>query len=295
MAFLAGREKIEKMSRKQCAEHFHAEASESAIEGYLTGFEPPDVATPPAAGLVPHAGWAYSGAVAAKVFRTIQQYRRPDTFVIFGTVHRRIAGDAVYARGSWLTRFGEVAIDEDLADRLIEDGRGLLERSESAHDGEHSIEVQMPFLKHFFPDARAVPISVLPHSDAPIVGKRIGELVKESDSDIVILGTTDLTHYGDAYSFSPGGHGPEGHEWMKRNDARIIGLAESMRPEEIVQEAKKNMNACGAGAMAATVAAAKALGCGSGLTIQYTTSYDVIPDRTFRMAVGYVGMVFCPS
>ena len=65
--------------------------------------------------------------------------------------------------------------------------------------------------------------------------------------------------------------------------------------EEIVPEANRGMNACGAGAMAATVAAAKALGCARGLTIEYTTSYDVAPRGQFQMAVGYVGMIFCSS
>ena len=72
-------------------------------------------------------------------------------------------------------------------------------------------------------------------------------------------------------------------------------LVEYLREADIVPEAGRNMNACGAGAMAATVAAARALGCAGGLTVEYTTSYDVVPDREFRMAVGYVGMIFCAS
>ena len=82
------------------------------IRELLTDFEPPQLAVSPAAGLVPHAGWVYSGAVAAKVFQTIKAYREPETFVIFGTVHRRIPSNSVYARGSWSTPLGEVAIDD---------------------------------------------------------------------------------------------------------------------------------------------------------------------------------------
>jgi AmmeMemoRadiSam system protein B len=134
---------------------------------------------------------------------------------------------------------------------------------------------------------------VLPDAVAPALGTRIGDFLNESDMDAVIMGTTDLTHYGDAYMFTPSGYGPKAHEWMRENDGRIIKLAEAMKAEDIVPEANKSMNACGAGAMAATVAAARALGCGEGLTIEYTTSYDVVPEREFRMAVGYVGMAFC--
>ncbi len=283
------------MARKQYASNFYADASEEGIQAFLAGFEPPELPCPPVAGLVPHAGWAYSGAVAAKVFQTIRTRRKPVTIVIFGAVHRRVSASAVYARGAWATPFGDVEIDEALADRLIESAGGLLERDESAHDGEHSIEVQMPLLKHFFPEAMAIPISVLPTADAAAVGRRVGEYLRDNDVDAVVVGSTDLTHYGDAYGFAPAGSGPEALEWMKRNDSRIIELAAGMRSAEIEPEARENANACGAGAMAATVAAAKALGCARGLTVDYTTSYNVIPERIFRMAVGYVGMIFCPA
>lgn len=283
------------MAREQYAADFYAGASERAIREMLVGFEPPELPVPPVAGLVPHAGWAYSGAVAAKVFQTIRSYRTPASFILFGTVHRRVTSNAVYARGSWSTPLGDVGVDEELADRLIEDSGGLLARSESAHDGEHSIEVQMPFLRHFFPEAKSVPISALPTGDAAAMGTRVGSCIKENGIDAVVVGTTDLTHYGDVYGYTPAGRGPQAREWMRSNDARIVELASEMRSDEIVNEAHANMNACGAGAMAATVAAAAALGCQSGLTIDYTTSYDVVPERTFRMAVGYVGMVFCPS
>ncbi|UCD58061.1 MAG: AmmeMemoRadiSam system protein B [Candidatus Hydrogenedentota bacterium] len=284
-----------KMPRKQYAANFYSGASEARVRRFLEGFEPPKLSAPPVAGLVPHAGWDFSGAVAAKVFDTIKSYKEPETFVLFGTVHRNIPDSAVYSRGSWLTPFGEVLIDEKLADRLLEQTKGFLERNESAHEHEHSIEVQMPLLKHLFPDSKAVPISVLPDDRAPALGGRVGEFLKKDRTDAIVVGTTDLTHYGDAYLFTPRGHGPEALDWMKRNDARIIELATTLKAEQIVAEAMKSQNACGAGAMAATVAAARALGSSKGETIEYTTSYDVMPERVFRMGVGYAGMIFCGS
>lgn len=283
------------MARKQYAANFYAGASEEGIRAFLTGFEPPELPCPPVAGLAPHAGWAYSGAVAAKVFQTIKIRREPGTVVIFGTVHRRVSSNAVYARGAWTTPFGDVGIDEALADRLLESAGGLLERDESAHDGEHSIETQMPFIKHFFPEAMVVPILAPPNGDAVAMGRRVGAYLRDNDVDAVVVGSTDLTHYGDAYGFAPAGRGREALEWMKRNDSRIIELAVGVRSAEIEPEARENANACGAGAMAATVAAAEALGCSRGLTVDYTTSYDVAPEGAFRMAVGYVGVIFCPA
>lgn len=279
------------MSRKPCASEFYRGASEATIESFVEGFDPPHLNALPAAGLVPHAGWSYSGAVAAKVFHTIKAHGDPKTIVIFGTVHRGIRANAIYARGSWATPFGDVMIDEQIADRLLEQLEGLAERDESAHQFEHSIEVQMPFLKYFFPTARTVPISVLPRENAAKLGERVGAFLKEH-SDRIVIGTTDLTHYGDMYSFAPQGYGPDAHEWMKRNDERIINLAVEMKAEEIVPEARHSMNACGSGAMAATVAAARALGCVEGKTIEYVTSHEITRERAFRMAVGYVGMIF---
>jgi AmmeMemoRadiSam system protein B len=283
------------MPRKQYAASFYSGASESQIDLFLTGFKPPELASLPLAGLVPHAGWGFSGAVAAKVFQTIKAYRDPKTFVFFGTVHRGIPDNAVYAHGSWMTPFGEVLIDVEFAERILDQTKGFLQRDESAHQYEHSIEVQMPFLKHFFPQAKAVPISVLPDGRAAELGSRMGEIMRGAESDAVLVGTTDLTHYGDNYLFTPRGYGPEGFDWMKRNDGRIIELASKLKAEQIVPEANENQNACGAGAMAATVAAARTLGSANGHVIEYTTSYDIMPERTFRMGVGYVGMIFCAA
>ncbi|RJP16137.1 MAG: AmmeMemoRadiSam system protein B [Candidatus Abyssobacteria bacterium SURF_5] len=279
--------------RQQQASNFYSGASQAWIEKALRGFEVSKLEKAPVAGLVPHAGWEFSGAVAAKVYQSIKAYRTPDTVICFGTVHQNIPDNAIYCRGAWETPFGKMSVDEALADRLLQRLSGLAERNESAHEHEHSIEVQMPFLKYFFPEARAVPISILPDERAHLVGRRVGELVKEESYNALIIGTTDLTHYGDAYFFTRAGYGHEAHEWMKRNDARIIGLASALRDDEIVAEAESNRNACGAGAMAATAGAAKVFGCRAGQVVAYTTSYDMAPEREFRLGVGYVGMLFC--
>jgi len=109
---------------------------------------------------------------------------------------------------------------------------------------------------------------------------------------IVVVGTTDLTHYGDPYGFTPFGYGPEAKKKMKENDARIIELALRMKAADIRKEAQKSHNACGSGALAATVAAAKAMGAEKGQLIEYTTSHDVMAEGEFDMAVGYAGIVF---
>jgi hypothetical protein len=280
-------------ARRQQASNFYSKASKEWVEKALHGYEPPKLERAPVAGVVPHAGWDFSGAVAAKVFYAIKKNLQPKTFVLFGTVHQHIIHNAVYSRGSWMTPFGEVLVDEQFAAKAIEKLKGVAERDESAHEYEHSLEVQMPLLKLLFPDALVVPISVLPDERAHLLGRRVAELVLENSSPTIIIGTTDLTHYGDAYLFTRAGFGPNAHEWMKRNDARIISLATALEDDRIVAEAEVNRNACGAGAFAATVGAAKTFGCRAGTVLAYTTSFDVMPEREFRMGVGYVGMVFC--
>ena len=251
--------------------------------------------TPPervVAGIVPHAGWQYSGAVAARVFESIRQKEKPATFIIFGAVHRWTGINAVYACGAWATPLGNAEIDEELARQILEATPQWTVEEPKAHSGEHSIEVQLPFLKYLFPEATVVPIAVNPDSRAVPLGQRIGEILKNDNRSAIVIGSTDLTHYGDMYDFTPVGDGPRAYQWVCENDFRILRLAEQMAASEIVPEADRHQNACGAGAMAATVAAAQVLGAGRGYLIEHTTSYDVAPEAVFRMGVGYAGMLF---
>ena len=274
-------------ARKPCAPEFYSGDCPRQIRSFLEGFTAP--ADPPqaVAGVVPHAGWVYSGAVAAKVFGSIQRKQSPATFVIFGAVHRGIPGNAVYARGAWATPLGDVEIDAELAQAILERTAGLLADVPEAHNGEHAIEVQLPFLKFLFPKAKFVPVSVLPDPEAKRLGTVVGEYLKESGYPAVVIGSTDLTHYGDAYGFVPAGHGPPAERWVHDNDARILRLAREMRAAEIPGEARARQNACGAGALAAT-----AMGASRGHLLEYKTSHDAAPEEPFRMAVGYAGMLF---
>src|SRR3972149_6706199 len=97
--------------RRPAAPHFYAGDCVRATERFLRGFTPPAQPERVVAGIVPHAGWQYSGAVAAKVFESIRQKTPPATFVFYGAVHQWAGGIAVYARGSWSTPLGDIAVD----------------------------------------------------------------------------------------------------------------------------------------------------------------------------------------
>ena len=282
------------MMRRPVALQFYAGDCAAQIDAFLAHFRPPAEPAAPLAGIVPHAGWAYSGAVAAKVIKSLQP-ASPETFVIFGAVHSwGVAEGAVYATGSWDTPLGEVAIDEALAGLLLEKCAGGLTDDPASHAQEHSIEVQVPIIKHLYPNAGIVPIAMPPTENAAEIGAAVGAALAECGKTAAVLGSTDLTHYGPHYGFAPWGTGATARERMHENDRRIIDLALTFAADDVVAEAHRSSNACGAGAIAATAAAAKAMGAGKAALIEYTTSHDVMgdPPDAFQTAVGYAGILF---
>jgi AmmeMemoRadiSam system protein B len=122
------------------------------------------------------------------------------------------------------------------------------------------------------------------------MAERVAEISQSLGRDSLVLGSTDLTHYGFNYGYTPKGVGEKAVEWVKNdNDRRAVNLMVKMDEAAIISEAIENQNACCAGAVGAAIAAAKAFGAKKGEKIVYSTSYDVRPDNSF---VGYVGIVF---
>lgn len=258
-----------------------------------------DIATSrsrPVAGLVPHAGWVFSGAVTAEVFNVLAASSQPSSIILFGGVHRyRGNHAAVFSSGRWDTSLGPVDVDYRLAERIL-GHTNLIVDDPYAHEDEHSLEVQVPFIRHLFPEAKIVPIMVPPTDTADEVGEAVGRTLTAYKYDALIIGTTDLTHYGPRYGFIPEGVGTHGNDWAKHeNDRRFIDLLCSMRVRQLVPEATTHKNACSSGAAAATVAAAKALGATRGVLLEHTTSSEVLADRGTEEqtdSVGYAGVVF---
>lgn len=250
-----------------------------------------------AAGIVPHAGWTFSGSLAAMVFSAIkQQHEKVHTFVIFGAAHSYFgASPAVCERGVWETPLGEVVVDEELADAILKTGRAVCDQR--AHFSEHSIEVQVPFIQYLFAGAKIVPVVVPPTGQAVALGTSVGEIIgRQEGRKIVCIGSTDLTHYGPRYGFAPMGTGKNALTWAKKvNDKNFIDTALKLEPEDLLAGAVKDGNACGPGAAAATVAAAKKLGCKRGILLEHTTSNEIMLEKmgtTSADAVGYAAIVF---
>jgi MEMO1 family protein len=271
---------------------FDDASCQQEIANCLGTYQPPAEPSHIVAGIVPHAGWVFSGPTAAKVFQSIKAKAAPQTFLIFGAVHVwGVEQAALFPEGQWETPCGIAAIDEELADLILAQASDLVTADTSAHAREHSIEVQIPFIQYLFPEAKILPIMVSPERHAVRLGQRIGELLAQHKTAVCVVGSTDLTHYGPSFGFTPYGSGTGALDQMKANDQRVIDLAVRMDAEGVIREAQQHHNACGAGAIAATVAAAKALGAKQGYLLEHTTSQDVMPDRRATDFVGYAGIV----
>jgi len=249
------------------------------------------------AGIVPHAGWTFSGSVAALVFSAIkQQHQKVNTFIIFGATHGYFGqSPAVYDSGSWMTPLGEIIIDEELAEAILDSG--VATSAPDAHWSEHSIEVQVPFIQYLFPGAKMVPILVPPREQAIELGSGVAGLIRQDGSKkIVCVGSTDLTHYGPRYRFTPMGSGREALKWASEvNDREFIELALQLEPQRLLLSAAEKCNACGPGAAAAAVAAAKQLGSQRGILLAHTNSNEVMQQNmgtTSTDSVGYAAIVF---
>lgn len=195
-------------TRQPYARQFYPGDCAAQIEQFLKGYSVPHEPANAVAGMVPHAGWVFSGALAAKVFKCLSVKSAPDTFILLGAVHTwRPQGNSVYSTGSWSTPLGDVKVDTETAEIIIRTLAGDVIEDTEAHAGEHSLEVQLPFIKYLCPEACIVPIAIPPGDNAHITGRKIGEAVARIDKKIVVVGTTDLTHYGDPYGFTPYGYG----------------------------------------------------------------------------------------
>jgi len=281
------------LSRPMYHRNFYPGDCRQQIAAFLSTYLSPEPGSQAlVAAVVPHAGWHYSGAVAARTLKTLSDRSTPRSVIIFGAVHRAwLPSGAVYPEGEWQTPLGSVPVDAALAAEVLSQMPGLLESDPEAHQAEHSIEVQVPFIHELFPGVPILPIMVPPEGSPTTVGSRMAKIV--SGRNVLAMASTDLTHYGDAYGFAPAGFGEKAHTWMRQNNRRILDIAVRLGAEQIIHEARVSQNACGAGALAAVVAFARESGSRGGIIVEETDSHEVAgKGGPFYMGVGYAGVVF---
>lgn len=258
------------------------------IESCLEGWSPPDsLSGERAGGIVPHAGWYFSGKLAAKVFFSLKSDKKIDAIILYGGHLGADDLPRIVAEESWETPLGDIEMHQGLVKSLM---KRVEVKKESPTSGDNTIEVQLAMVKYFFPEAKLLAIRA-PHSlKAIALGEEVAEIARIEGLTILAVGSTDLTHYGPNYGHLTKGIGPASVEWVKKeNDKGFIDRALKMDAEALLEHAMRNESACSTGAAAAAIATCKALGAKKGLLIDYYTSYDILPDESF---VGYAGIVY---
>ena len=245
------------------------------------------------AGISPHAGYVFSGPTASKLMAEIAHDGKPESFILLGVAHGTyLPISALMQQGAWETPLGDIEIDSELAEAILSNSKVLVD-NESAHYNEHSIEVQLPFLQYIFDDIKIVPISISARDIITLedIGKAIAKASKAIGRDVLILASTDMTHYGMAYGYAPVGNGPIDKvlDYMKKVDGEAIKEIESINPSGLVKLVEESgMTMCGASPVAACLFAVKEYGDVKVETLDYTTSWHAAPKyRSPGQVVGY--------
>ena len=214
---------------------------------------------------------------------------KPDTIVIFGMHMPPSTPGYIMAEGAWETPLGELIIDETMAAQLSRQF-SLTAETPSRFTPDNPIELQLPFIKHFFPEAMLLPIGPPAETRAAEIGQSVAEIAKKSGKTIKIIGSTDLTHYGPNFGFTPAGKGRQAYEWVKdQNDRQVIDAMLAMNSDKVIREGLSHQNVCCPGAAAAAIAAAQAMGAQNASLVGYSSSFEHSPGDTF---VGYSGILF---
>lgn len=242
--------------------------------------QPLEEAGPAVACLVPHAGYMFSGGVAGATYRKIAVQHR---VVILGPNHfgRGTAPLAIVARGSWRTPLGDAAIDDELAGILRNHCPALADDS-AAHEREHSIEAQIPFLQRSAQDFRFVPVAIgaAEYEALAALGRAMARAIEELPQPPLMIASSDMNHY-------------ESDAVTRIKDGKAIERIVALDPAGLYDVIRRDkITMCGYGPAIAVLSALKELGAVSADLVEYATSADAGGDP--GAVVGYAGIIFRP-
>ncbi len=224
----------------------------------------------------PHAGYMYSGYVAASVYSKIYI---PEVAIILGPNHTGVGSPiSVMNSGVWSMPFGDVPIEEELADLIIENA-SYAEADYTAHLAEHSIEVQIPFIQYFKREITIVPICVgtRNYRACEDLGEAIAKSVKAYPKETLIVASTDFTHY-------------ESQKNAMTKDQLAISAILELNPKKLYEVVMEyNITMCGVMPTVSTLQASLLLGAKEAELVKYMTSGDITGD--FDQVVGYAGLI----
>ncbi|HUC40078.1 MAG TPA: AmmeMemoRadiSam system protein B [Gemmatimonadales bacterium] len=241
---------------------------------------PPPSGRPAVAIIAPHAGYLYSGPTAARVFARTEI---PGLVVILAPNHTGVAaapsGVSLWEAGAFRTPLGDVPVDTDASDALQRISDGVVAVDHAAHEAEHAVEVELPFLQLLRADVRIVPLVIAWDAWEParILGDILARLVHTAGEPVLLLGSSDLNHYEPA-------------NVSEEKDARALEAVTALDGEELLARCKRErISMCGRAPVATVLAAARALGAGRAEVVDYRHSGWVSGDNA--RVVGYAGVV----
>ena len=246
------------------------------INEFLNNIELPDINNVKSI-VCPHAGYIYSGQVAAHSYKQISGKDFDSIFVIAPSHSDFFNFISIFNGDSYRTPLGLVNIDKERA-QLLADRSPNIKLSYLGHLNEHSLEVQLPFLQVLFENIKMVPIVIGQQNSLNIneLGDTIGNLFK--NDNILIIASTDLSHY---YPY----------DTAEALDSRVIELVGNFDPENLKAEfLSNNIEMCGGGPVVSAMIASKIMGADSSRVLDYKNSGDVTGDR--NAVVGYMSAVF---
>jgi len=254
------------------------------MEQMVAGVKPLPPLTKIFGGIVPHAGWYFSGRLAARVFYLASLITQPQVVAVFGGHLRGDSPPLLVPDDAWETPLGPLPLATDFYEPL---SQRLPLRTENP--GDNTIEIQLPLVQHFFPNAKVLAVRA-PHSPQAIaLGEAVAAIAAEMKVSLLAFGSTDLTHYGPNYGWAPQGYGADAVKWVKEvNDQKLMDLALKLDGPGLLAAAARDRSACSAGGAVAAMAAAQKLGATKAHLVDYYTSYDIMPGDSF---VGYAGIV----
>ena len=226
--------------------------------------------------MVPHAGYMYSGHVAGAVFARLDL---PQRFIMLGPRHfPRGASMAILSEGAWRTPLGDAQVDAALAADLRR-ACPLLREDSVAHEQEHALEVQLPFLQRRVGDFRFVPIALgtIRYEELEAIGRAVAKVVAAAGEHVMLIASSDMNHY-------------ESEATTHVKDRKALERVLALDPRGLLDVVmREEISMCGVGPMVSVMIAARDLGATRAELVRYATSGDVSGDR--EEVVGYAGVI----
>jgi len=253
-----------------------------AIEEFLEPVRKAGKSPSGKAAIAPHAGWYYSGRLAALAVSSLEA--QAETVVVIGG-HLPEGMPVLCAREDGVkTPLGAIMIDKELREAFEKRIPATPDRYQ-----DNTVEVLLPIVRYFFPESKLLWLRFPAELSSFDAGKILAETAADLGRRIVVLSSTDLTHYGRNYGFSPKGMGKPALEWVKKNnDAAFINAVLEGEPSAVLERADEDRSACSSGAVIGALGFATQIGKKARL-LEYSTSADVIPSEGDEIPDSFVG------